>query len=500
MKRRVFCTSAIAALTAASTALPTLLASAAEAVTGSGPDLSARGLDGSRFLLPDKDVADLQRRLRGALLRPGQDNYEQARRVWNGAFDRHPALIARCAGASDVIETVSFARAHGLLTAVRGGGHSFSGQSTCEGGLVIDLSPMKSVRVDPGAMRVRVEPGVLLGELDRECQAFNLATPAGTISHTGVAGLTLGGGIGRLARKYGLACDNLVAGDVVTANGRLVRANAQDNPDLLWGLRGGGGNFGVVTSFEYRLHAVKPDMFGGQLVFPYADARPILEFFSGFALQAPDELNVDARLVTLPDGTRILGFDVCYNGAVADGERLIRPLRQFRKPLLDGLGPAKYVELQRAGDGNVPHGRNYYVKAGFVPRIDAPLSEASLAQFEALPAPAFSVHFVHLGGAIARVSSSATAFPHREAGHSVILLAAWDGQGDPAGYVERGRKSWQTLEPFTAGFYVNDVGADDSERRLRDNYGANLERLTALKSKFDPTNLFRLNANVRPRV
>jgi len=272
--------------------------------------------DGKPGVLTGAEVGDLKGALRGQLLLASDAGYDQARRLWNGSFDRHPALIARCAGAADVMAAVSFARTHQLLLAVRGGGHSLSGQSACDGGLMIDLSLMKSVHVDPEARTARLEPGVLLGQFDREAQSFGLVTTAGTVSHTGAAGLTLGGGFGRLARKFALACDNLIAADVITAAGKYVRASTTENPELLWGLRGGGGNFGVVTSFEYQLHPAGPMMWGGDLEFDLAEAREILKFFQGFAAEAPDELHMDCGLATTPKGG-IVGFNVCYCGEPA---------------------------------------------------------------------------------------------------------------------------------------------------------------------------------------
>lgn len=454
---------------------------------------------GKQIVLTRSSIDDLRASLRGAVLLPGDDGYDRARRIWNGAFDRRPALIARCAGAADVIQTVNFGRAHDLLVAVRGGGHSFSGQSVCEGGLVIDLSAMKSVRADPFGKTARVEPGVLLNEFDREVQAFGLATTAGTISHTGVAGLTLGGGYGRLCRKYGLACDNLRSVDVVTASGQLLRASAGENRDLFWGVRGGGGNFGVVTSFEYLLHAVGPTMLGGVLMFPLAQARDVLEFFAGFASSAPDELNTDVLLTTLPDGQRVVLIDVCWCGSVESGERALKPLREFRKTLQDTIAPTPYVLLQNSGDADYPIGRRYYFKSGFVGHIERALIGEMVGRFESSPLSSLNVVFVHHGGAVARVPRDATAFWHRDAGHSVILESSWDNPLDADKNTEWVRSAWRVLEPFTDGFYVNELSPDETERRIRANYGGNYDRLVDVKVKYDPANLFHMNANVNPR-
>ena len=462
--------------------------------------MPALGPDGRQLLLKSNAIDDLRAAMRGDVLVAGQDGYDTARRIWNGAFDRHPALIARCAGAADVVQAVNFGRTQGLLVAVRGGGHSFSGQSVCEGGLIIDLSPMKSVHVDPLAKTARLEPGVLLGQFDREAQAFGLATTAGTVSHTGAAGLTLGGGFGRIGRKFGLACDNMYAAEIVTADGQFMRVSEKENADLLWGLRGGGGNFGVVTSFEYRLHPVGPMMYGGRLIYPFEQARDVLHFFADFVTAAPDELYADAFLVPMPDGKRVVLLDVCYCGSAEAGERAIAPLRQFRKPLADGVRPTPYVDLQRSGDAANPHGRSYYNKAGFLRRIDPALIDIAVDQLSG-PAPMTTlVVFMHTGGAIGRVRPTATAFLHREANHNVLMRGFWDKPDDREASMQWLRGIWSAAEPFTSGFYVNMVAADDPEQRIRANYGANYDRLVKLKNQYDPKNIFRLNANVKPTV
>lgn len=495
MRRRTFCGAALAGAALAGVPLQRLLAAAVDGAAG-GP-LPALSNAGSQISLPAVDVRDFGRRLRGPLLWPGQAGYDAARRVWNGAFDRKPALIARCTGAADVMQAVDFGRSFDLPVAVRGGGHSLSGQSVCEGGLMIDLSLMQSVRVDPEAMTARVEPGVLLHAFDAEAQSFGLAAPAGTVSHTGVAGLTLGGGFGRIARKYGLTCDHLRAADVVDAHGRLVQAGEEENPELLWGLRGGGGNFGVVTSFEYRLHKVQTMMLGGPIIYPLPLAREVLGFFADFALQAPDELNMDATLATGPDGQKALIFDTCWCGSDEDGERALAPLRKFRKPAVDGVRPAPYVALQQANDALTPFGRKYYVKGAFVHRLEPGLIDAVLGTFEDAP-PGAAFTFVHQGGAIGRVQPEATAFWHREAKHSVLLQDGWDDPALSEQNVAWARSTWPAFEPYTRGFYVNEMAAGETDERIRRNYGGNYERLRRLKDRYDPANLFRMNANVRP--
>jgi FAD/FMN-containing dehydrogenase len=337
MKRREFVASAGSVLT--------VLAAGA---------VPATGIAGKQVVLSASDIADLRASLRGQLLTPGQDGYDSARRIWNGAFDKNPALIARCAQATDVSQTVKFARAHGLLVAVRGGGHSLSGQSVCDGGLMIDLSPMQGVQVDPQTKRASAQPGVLLGHFDRETQAHGLATTAGTVSHTGVAGLTLGGGMGRLARKFGYTCDNLLSVDIVTADGRLVKASAHDNPDLFWGLRGGGGNFGVVTSFEYQLHEVAPAMIGGMLIFPFVNARELIGSFADFIDGASDEMYCDCAIVTGPNGQRVIALNACHSGTTAAAEKELAQLRKIGKPIQDGLGASTYVTRMAAATTSSP--------------------------------------------------------------------------------------------------------------------------------------------------
>jgi FAD/FMN-containing dehydrogenase len=489
MRRRDFCASAVAAVAAASIPWRRARASA---------DTPALGPGERQIVLKANEIDELRAAMRGEVLLPGQDGYDAARRVWNGAFDRKPALIARCAGAADVIQAVNFGRNQGLLIAVRGGGHSLSGQSVCEGGLMIDLTPMHSVHVDPVSQVARVEPGTLLGSFDREAQAFGLVTTAGTVSHTGVAGLTLGGGFGRLGRVYGLSCDNLRAADVVTAAGHLVKTSESENPDLLWGLRGGGGNFGVVTSFEYRLHKFGPDVYAGQLVYPYDKARDLLNFYGEFIATAPDALYMDGSIVPTPDGQRAVVLDVCYAGSKEAAEKALAPARKFAKPLVDGLRPMTYVEIQRSSDDAFPHGRGYYIKSGFVKGITPAMVDAFLGEVAKAKSPRTVAFFACCGGAIARVKPDATAFLHRKASHSLALVGFWDKPEDRDEAMQWARESWKSLEPMTEGFYVNEASGDDPERRIRQNYGANYDRLVELKNRYDRQNLFRMNANVKP--
>jgi len=470
------------------------------AVASTAAEISAVTGDGRQIVLSRSDIDDFHSSLRGQLLLPDAAGYDDARKIWNGMFDRRPALIARCAGAADVIQSVNFGRAHQLLLAVRGGGHSLSGQSVCDDGLMIDLAPMRSVRVDAARKFVRIEPGVLLGELDRESLAFGLATTTGTVSHTGAAGLTLGGGFGRLARRFGTACDNVTTVDVVTASGRLLQANATENPDLYWGVRGGGGNFGVVTSFEYRLYPFDGRVYGGHLIYPFAQARDVLRGFADAFAQAPDELWIEPVLAVTPTGDKVVILDVCYSGSMQSAERALAPYLRLGKPLRDELGPMKYTHLQTKDDERARIGRHYYTKSGFVKQLENNLIDVIINTFAGAPVRMPRVAIPAHGGAIGRVARDATAFWHRDAGHSVILQVSGDDSSGDAQNTEWVKARWPAIEASTTGFYANINPTDVADDQLRGAYGGNYDRLVALKNKYDPTNLFRLNANVRPRT
>jgi FAD/FMN-containing dehydrogenase len=494
MKRRDFCSATVAAATAA---LP-----ATRLFAATPDDIPAVGRTGGARVIRGRDIADLRGALRGSLLDARDPGYDSARRIWNGMFDRRPALIVRCAGAADVVQAVNFARGLDLLVAVRGGGHSFSGQSVCDGGVMIDLSGLRGVRVDPAARIARVDGGALLGELDRESQAFGLATPAGRISHTGAAGLTLGGGFGRLTRRFGLACDNLVAADVITADGRFVRAGAAGDADLLWGLKGGGGNFGVVTAFEYQLHRAGPLMYGGAIAWPMREARRILGFYAGFIETVPDELFLDAVLTTVPQLGPVVLFSVCYSGPPERAEDAVKPLRQLGKPALDALGPATYVALQSAQDHESPPGRGNFERSGFLTRVSPELIEIVASRMEAPHPPGNRIILTgECGGAFARVAPGATAFQNRDARSTVIVQGQWENPSDQSAadsHMRWARETYEMLAPHTRGFYVNTVAADEPAQRIRGTYGANFDRLVTLKRKYDPSNLFQRNANIPP--
>jgi FAD/FMN-containing dehydrogenase len=492
MRRRTVLASGLAALTALS--IPGRRVFAAGTA-----DVAAIGLDGKALTLKGGDIDDLRTSVRGEVLTADQSGWDTARRLWNPVFDRKPALIVRCLGAADVRRAVQFAAGHGLLTAVRGGGHSLSGQSACDGGIMIDLSPMRSVEVDPLAKTARVEGGALLGQLDRESLAFNLATPVGTAADTGVAGLTLGGGVGRIGRRYGLTCDNLIGAEVVTADGTWVRTGANENPDLLWALRGGGGNFGVVTTFKYRLHEVNPVMYGGDITFPIEGARQRLRSLADFLASAPDELYVDVDLGTDHKGVRYLNLNVCYCGSAAEAEHVVAPLRKLGNPDSDELAVAPYAKLQGSYSLGGVSPLGFYGKGGLVSGLTPALIDSFVGAFENAPSAGIWIWMQHQGGAISRVPPHATAYFNRGASHNLGFANIWKM---PAEDAERNtdwvRNAWAQVEPLTRGQYVNLAATDDRDARVHAAYGDNYPRLAALKKHYDPNNLFRLNSNIKP--
>ncbi len=494
MNRRDFFRSSLAAAVVAALPYRGALAAAQPVAT----DIEAVTGTGSRVTLARADLLALKDSLRGALILPGETGYESARRVLNRSIDRRPALVVQPTGVADIRNAVSFARDHQLLLAVKCGGHSYSGKSTCDGGLQIDLSRFRAVRVDPLARVAYVAGGSLLGELDHEAMAFGLVTTAGTVSHTGVGGLTLGAGFGRLARRFGLALDNLRGLDVVTADGRLLHASGEENPDLFWGLRGGGGNFGVVTSFEFNLHPMQRRVVGGDLVFPIARARELLGFYADYSLGAPDELYADAVMMAPragKDGMFII--HVCWSGAAGEAERALAPLRKLGTPLADTVKAVDYVALQRSWDQTDPRNDGEYLKSGFINDFPAALVEQLVAGFDAHPERDTTVFFQHSGGAIGRIPVDATAFPHRRSRLNVLASVGWPMTGDATPHVRYVKDYWAKLEPFTDGYYTNEV-ADEGQRIVDANYQGNLPRLRQIKAKYDPANLFQLNANIVP--
>lgn len=471
-------------------------------------DVSIMTREGRRTTIVSTVLDGLRSRLRGALCLPGEPGYEQARTLWNGMIDRHPALVVRAVGVSDVLQGVGFAREHGLLLSVRSGGHNIAGLAACEGGLMLDLSLMRSVRVDPEARVARVEPGATLGDFDRETQAFGLATPLGINSTTGIAGLTLGGGFGWLSRKHGLAIDNLLSADVVTADGRLLKASAHENPDLFWALRGGGGNFGVVTSFEFRLHPVGPEVLAGLIVHPLSQAKSLLEGYRRIVAGAPDELTCWVVLRKAPPlpflppevhGTGIMILAVCYAGDVQAGKRAIAPLQVLGKPIADVTGPSPFTGWQAAFDPLLTSGaRNYWKSHNFLELGDGTI-DVLIDQASRLPTPECEIFVGSLGRAVNRVPAAATAYPHRDVEFVVNIHTRWRDPAQDPQCIAWARGAFDALAPHaTGGVYVNFMPEDESQRVRPAAYGANYARLAKLKAAYDPQNLFRLNQNVQP--
>jgi hypothetical protein len=409
-----------------------------------------------RQIAPNADaMKQLRGVLRGVLLLQGEDRYDAARTIYNAMIDYRPAAIARCAGAADVICAVNFARDNGLLVSIRGGGHNVSGNAVSNGGLMIDLSPMKSIRVDPQKRTVRADPGVTWGEFDRETQSFGLATTGGLVSTTGIAGLTLGGGLGWLMGKYGLACDNLISADVVTADGRLLTASKSQNEDLFWGLRGGGGNFGVVTSFEFQLHPVGP-MLGGILVHRLDKAAATIKFYDAFTQTSPDELGTFVAFATSPEGERVMVIFVSYNGALEAGERALKPLREIGPPLADMIGPMPYVKVQRMMDDAFPAGRQNYWKSNFLKGLDAEAIHVIVDYVAKAPSPYSAVAIEQFSGAVNRVGIDDTAFNHRNARYNLLIVGIWSDPAAKAANVRWVRDLWGAMQPYSSGgVYVN---------------------------------------------
>lgn len=467
---------------------------------GTVADIPAVTGDGRQITLRGADVQDLAAKLHGQLLLAGDNGYENARRILNPSFDKHPALIVQPVDVPDIQAAVSFARTHNLLVAVKCGGHSHSGQSTCDRGMQIDLSGFRSVRVDPAARRAWATGGVLLGQIDKETAPHELVTPLGTVSHTGVGGLTLGGGFGRVARKFGMSIDNLESVDIVTADGKLLHASAKENPELYWGVRGGSGNFGIVTNFEFRLHPMQRQVVAGKVVFPLAKARDVLTMWSEYAPTAPDELYLDPVMAQPPgNAPGIISLEACYCGPQAEAERALAPLRKLGTPLQDTIKTMEYVQVQRMNDASDMRGIASYLKGGFLGKMPGELVSALVDGFQGDPRRTTLLFFQQCGGASSRVKDEATAFAHRYAQANMMAVAAWPiSDKEPAMHIEATRRYWKTLEPFTRGFYVNDLAREVTAKELNDNYRGNYQRLVALKLKYDPTNLFRLNANVTP--
>jgi FAD/FMN-containing dehydrogenase len=459
----------------------------------------ATTVDGTQATLGDGQLKELRDAIRGELIASDHGGYEQARRVWNGNIDRRPAIVVRCAGVADVQQSVNFARSHNLRLSVRGGGHSAPGYGTNDGGLVIDQSLLKGIQVDPDARTVRVQGGALWRDLDHETQAFGLATTGGTVSNTGVAGLTTGGGLGWLMGKYGLAIDNLLSADIVTADGQFRKASPSNHPDLFWAIRGGGGNFGVATSLEFRLHPVS-QILGGLVLYPLDQARDMLRFYRDFCATLPDEAEAYAAVLTAPQGMPVAAFILGYNGPIADGEKVMAPARRFGTPIADLVGPMPYAARQRLLDEpNAIHGLHRYWRSAFTEKISDELVDGLVEAASRFSSPLSALIFFHMHGAAARVSPTETAFAARRTQWDFDAVGQWANGAESAQHIQWVRALWDKIEPQLQGTaYVNHLSQDDKPEKVRASYGSNYARLREIKRTYDPNNLFRLNANIAP--
>jgi FAD/FMN-containing dehydrogenase len=457
--------------------------------------------------LPESAIKELRGNSRGEVVAPSDATYDQVRKVWNGMIDKHPLVIVRASGAADVVASVKFAREKDLPVSIRGGGHNVGGNAVCDDGLMVDLSRMRSIRVDPKARRVRAEPGLTWREFDHETQAFGLGTTGGLVSTTGIAGFTLGGGIGWLVRKHGLASDNVTSVDVVTADGKLVTANERENTDLFWGVRGGGGNFGVVTSFEYQLHPLGPLVVGGLVAHYAKDGRELLRFYREFVKNSPNELTTLAVYMTAPPapfipsdahGKQLVAIALCYSGNIDDGQKLVRPLREFGKPVLTHIEPMPYAALQSMFDASAPPNIQNYWKSSYIKGLTDQAIDTLLECGGNISSPMSAIHIHQLGGAMAAIPENASAFSHRDAPYIVNLVGTWQDPNENQKHIAWTKNSFLAIQKFAIGSYVNFLGEEGNER-VKEAYGdKKFAELVALKKKYDPANTFRFNQNIRP--
>ena len=493
MNRRHFCRSAVAASVAAAIPMLPGCDRRAPVATEADTSLAAVSLDGAAVELTKAEIRELGEAMTGPVILADHPEYNNARMIWNGMHDKHPALIARCLSAEDASQAVIFAREHNLLTAVRGGGHSWPGKSVCEGGIMIDLSQMNKVTADPDTQRAHAQGGALLNALDTAALEHGLITTAGVVSHTGVGGFTLGGGFGRLNRKFGLTIDNLRSARIVTADGKIRHVSADEEPDLFWAVRGGGGNFGVVTEFEYQLHPFDRNVLSGMPLWPIDQAAEVLDFYGDWYAGLSDELYVGPGMMTMPDGTGVLFFEVVYAGDPAQGEKEIEPLLKVGKPMDPGIKVQDYMVMQTQEDVSFGHGIRSYAKSGMVKDISHELLDTMI---EANPHDPRAALFVHTaGGAVKRVGELETAFPHRNAETMLVLAGGWADAADDEPGIKAIRDWYGALDPYTGGYYTN-IEYDGENANA--NYGPAYPRLQSIKSQYDPGNLFRLNSNVAP--
>ncbi len=459
-------------------------------------------------MVDEAKVQEFKASLRGELIRPGDSGYDDARKIWNGMIDKHPAFIARCTGAADIINAVNFASANKLLVAVRGGGHNVAGNAVCDGGIVIDLTRMKGIRIDPARRTARAEPGLTWAEFDRETQAFGLAQPGGIQSTTGIAGFTVGGGFGYLSRKYGLTIDNLLSADVVTADGRLLIASEKENSDLFWGIRGGGGNFGIVTSFKFGLHPIGPTILGGRLIYPLDKAKEVLQFYREFIAKAPDELDTILAFVTAPkappmpehiQGKPVLAILVCYTGPIEEGKSIIQPLRTSCPPAVDLVAPMPYTALQKMLDAANPPGWQNYWKSEYLKSLSDEAIDTLIDHAAKRPSPMSKMLIANLLGAVKRVGDDKTPYSHRDAPFIINIVGMWSDVTKNDENIKWARDLWNAVQPFaTGGVYVNFLMTEGADRVMAAYGKKKYERLAALKNKYDPANFFSLNQNIKP--
>jgi FAD/FMN-containing dehydrogenase len=442
------------------------------------------------------DMQSFRSAFNGQVFEPTDAGYNEANRIWNASVSKRPKLIARCSGIADVIAALTFARGNNLLTAIRGGGHNVGGRALCDDGLVIDLSRMRSVFVDPGTGRVRVQGGATLGDIDRETHVFGLAVPCGIVPKTGIGGLALGGGVGWLIRKYGMSIDNLLSAEIVTADGKVLTASAAQNQDLFWALRGGGGNFGVVTSFEFQAHPVST-VLGGLLIYPRDKAVEVLRNFRDFMASAPDELTAYAALLHGPDGSPLTAIIACYCGSISDGERILAPLRKFGSPVLDGIQAIPFPVMQSLLGPSFPDGNHNYWKSTLQRELPDAAISAIVDHANQLNSPLSVSVFEYYGGAAGRVPRDATAFPHRDLPWDILFLAQWTDPAQTNLHRDWARSGEELLRPYSQNAHLLSALDVEAEEVIKSAFGANLARLAAIKKTYDPTNFFRVNQNIR---
>lgn len=444
-------------------------------------------------------IRKLQPILKGKILADGNGDYDIERKVWNGMIDRRPAVIAQCLTNDDVVQSVKFAKDNNLIISVRGGGHNVTGNAVCDKGIMIDLSRMRTVNVDPERQIAEVQTGATWGDFDKATQQFSLASTGGLISTTGVAGLTLGGGVGWLVRKHGLCCDNLVGAELVTADGSLLTVSTKESPELFWGIRGGGGNFGIVTSMKFQLHKLGK-VVGGMIVHPQNNAKEVIQFYREFMRTAPNDLTLYTCLLTSPDGFPVVGYVGCYSGEVENAEGVLKPLREFGSPLADQMGPMSYIELQSMLDAPFPKGNRYYWKSGFIKELSDDAIDTIVSNASSVASPYTAIILEFYGGASAKEPEGGTSYPHRQSEFDLVIISNWTSPDEDEKNMKWTREFFNSMEPFLSHrVYMNALGVEGDER-VKEAYGNNYERLVALKNRYDPQNLFCMNQNIKPTI